>query len=115
MVSLMNIRRRRRSTPLVAGLALWEIQGINESQMYGSLEVQAIRLYLGVRSDQVTVQFDQTGVVRLDFGSALQLKTDATGRNQINYHGPKRTYPTIRWPTSFSESFSKAFLKNKLF
>jgi len=66
---------------------------INDWQMYGSLEVQAVRLYLGVRSDQVTVQFDQTGVVRIDFGTALYLRTDTTGRTLINYHGPKRTYP----------------------
>ena len=66
---------------------------INDWQMYGSLEVQTVRLYLGVRSDQLTVQFDQTGVVRIDFGTALNLRTDTTGRTLINYHGPKRTYP----------------------
>ncbi len=87
---------------------------INEWQMYGSLEVQAIRLYLGVRSDQVTVQFDQTGVVRLDFGSALQLKTDATGRNQINYHGPKRTYPYHSVADVVQRKFQQGIFKDKI-
>jgi len=87
---------------------------INDWQMYGSLEIQAIRLYLGVRSDQVAVQFDQTGVVRIDFGSALYLKTDSTGRSQINYHGPKRTYPYHSLADVVHRTFQPGTFKDKI-
>jgi len=87
---------------------------INDWQMYGSLEVQAIRLYLGIRSDQVAVQFDQTGVVRIDFGSSLYLKTDSTGRSQINYHGPKRTYPYHSLADVVQRKFQPGTFKDKI-
>jgi adenylate cyclase len=87
---------------------------INDWQMYGSLEVQAIRLYLGVRSDQVSVQFDQTGVVRIDFGSSLHLKTDSTGRDQINYHGPKGTYPYRSLADVVQRKFQPGTFKDKI-
>ena len=87
---------------------------INDWQMYGSLEVQAIRLYLGIRSDQVAVQFDQTGVVRIDFGSSLYLKTDSTGRSQINYHGPKRTYPYRSLADVVQRKFQPGTFKDKI-
>ena len=66
---------------------------ISDWQLYGSLEVQAIRLFLGLHANQVIVHFDQTGVVRLDFGTSLLIKPDATGHLSINYHGPRGTYP----------------------
>jgi adenylate cyclase len=62
----------------------------------------------------VTVQFDPTGVVRLDFGSVLQLKTDSTGRNQINYHGPKRTYPYHSVADVIRRKFMKGAFKEKI-
>jgi adenylate cyclase len=66
---------------------------ISDWQLYGSLEVQTMRLFLGLHSDQVITHFDQTGVVRVDFGTALLIKPDATGHLSINYHGPRGTYP----------------------
>jgi adenylate cyclase len=66
---------------------------LSDWQLYGSLEVQTVRLYLGLPSDQVIVHFDQTGVVRIDFGTALLIKPDFTGHLAINYHGPRGTYP----------------------
>jgi len=79
----------------LARYAIRQIQGINEWQMYGSLEVQTVRLFLGLKSDKLVVQYDQTGVTRVDFGDVLKLKTDFAGRCQINYHGPRRTYLTL--------------------
>ncbi len=64
-----------------------------QAELYGSLEVQTIRLYLGVPSEQMTVNYNQTGVVSLQFGDKLQVKPDSIGRMAINYRGPERTYP----------------------
>ena len=66
---------------------------LSDWQLYGSLEVQTVRLFLGLPSDQVIVHFDQTGVVRIDFGTTLLIKPDFTGHLAINYHGPRGTYP----------------------
>ncbi|HEY2352594.1 MAG TPA: adenylate/guanylate cyclase domain-containing protein [Candidatus Acidoferrum sp.] len=66
---------------------------LSEAELYGSLEVQAIRLYLGMPSEQLTVNYSQTGVVSLQFGDKLQVKPDSIGRLAINYRGPERTYP----------------------
>jgi adenylate cyclase len=86
----------------------------NEWQMYGSLEVQAVRQYLGVRADQVSVQFDETGIVRLDLGDALRLKTDSTGRSQINYHGSKRTYPYFSMADVAQHHFPAGSFRDKI-
>jgi adenylate cyclase len=66
---------------------------ISDAELYGSLEVQTIRLYLGVPSEQLTVNYNQTGMVSLQFGDKLQVKPDSIGRLAINYRGPERTYP----------------------
>src|SRR4030081_3325406 len=39
-----------------------------DAEFYGSLEVQTIRLYLGIPSEQLTVNYNQTGIVSLQFG-----------------------------------------------
>ncbi len=62
-------------------------------QMYGSLEVQAVRLYRDVPSDKVTARYGPTGVFAVEWGNSLTIRTDFVGRSQINYHGPKFTYP----------------------
>jgi len=64
-----------------------------EAELYGSLEVQTIRVYLGVPSEQLTVNYNQTGIVSLQFADKLQVKPDNIGRLAINYRGPERTYP----------------------
>jgi adenylate cyclase len=61
-------------------------------QFYGSLEVQTMRLYLGLKNEDLTVNYNETGVVGIDFGKLLSLKTDATGHLYVNYHGPRGTY-----------------------
>jgi adenylate cyclase len=61
--------------------------------LYGSLETQAVRLYLGVPAEQLAVNFNVTGIVSLEFGKKLIVKPDPIGRLPINYRGPERTYP----------------------
>jgi adenylate cyclase len=66
---------------------------LTDAELYGSLEVQTIRLYLGVPAEQLIVNYNQTGIVSLQFGDRLQVKPDSIGRLAINYRGPERTYP----------------------
>jgi len=87
---------------------------ITDWQMYGSLEVQTIRLYLGLRTEQLNVQYDQTGVVRIDFGSELFVKPDFTGHVQINYHGPRGTYPYHSIADVVHRKFAPGTFKDKI-
>ena len=79
-----------RRTMLV--LPFGRSKNILEWQLYGSLEVQAMRLYLGLKNEDVTVKYGPTGVVGVEFGKALYVKTDSTGHLLVNYHGPRSTY-----------------------
>ncbi|HEY2461344.1 MAG TPA: adenylate/guanylate cyclase domain-containing protein [Candidatus Acidoferrum sp.] len=68
-------------------------QNVSDWQMFGSLEVQAVRLNLGLTASQLTVNYNQFGVASLDFADKLRIRPDSTGHMQINYHGPRGTYP----------------------
>jgi adenylate cyclase len=65
----------------------------DDIDLYGSLEVQTLRLYLGLKSEQITVNYGPTGVASLQFGDKLTVKPDWLGRVLINYRGPRETYP----------------------
>lgn len=80
-----------RRTMLV--LPFGRSKDISDWQMFGSLEVQAVRLYLGVPTAQLSVSFNQIGVVSINFGDKLKVEPDYTGHMQINYRGPRDSYP----------------------
>ncbi|HWN74151.1 MAG TPA: adenylate/guanylate cyclase domain-containing protein [Candidatus Udaeobacter sp.] len=65
----------------------------DDIDLYGSLEVQTLRLYLGLKTEQVTVNYGPAGVASLQFGDKLTVKPDWLGRVLINYRGPRETYP----------------------
>ncbi len=65
----------------------------DDIDLYGSLEVQTLRLYLGLKTEQVTVNYGPAGVASLQFGEKLTVKPDWLGRVLINYRGPRETYP----------------------
>ena len=63
-----------------------------EWNLYASLDVQAVRLFLGLSNEQAVLYFGPPGVVSLEFGPALRVQPDPVGRTMINYQGPVRTY-----------------------
>jgi adenylate cyclase len=87
---------------------------IQDWQLFGSLEVQTMRLYLGLRSDQVAVHYDPTGVVRIDFGDTLLIKPDSTGHLSINYHGPRGTYPYYSIADVVQHKLAPGIFKDKI-
>jgi adenylate cyclase len=101
-----------RRTMLV--LPFGRSKDLQQWQLFGSLEVQTMRLYLGLRSDQVTVQYDSTGVVRIDFGNVLFIKPDATGHLSINYHGPRGTYSYYSIADVVQHKFKPGTFKDKI-
>jgi adenylate cyclase len=65
---------------------------MNDWQMFGSLEVQAVRLFLELKTTELAVNFNQIGVVSVNFGDKLKIEPDYTGHMQINYRGPRGSY-----------------------
>jgi adenylate cyclase len=86
----------------------------NEWQMFASLEVQAVRLYLGLPASQLTVNYGSFGVVSLDFGDKLRVRPDSTGHMQINYHGPRGSYPYHSIADVVAGRFSTGKFKDKI-
>jgi adenylate cyclase len=65
----------------------------NDLDLYGSMEVQTIRLYLGLKPEQVTVEYLFDGIDSIKFGDQLLVRPDWLGRVLVNYRGPREAYP----------------------
>ena len=87
---------------------------VGEWQMYGSLEVQAVRLYLGLPAAQLTVNYGPLGIVSLDFGGKSRVRPDSTGHMQINYHGPRGSYPYHSIADVVNGKFAAGTFKDKI-
>ncbi|HZC66912.1 MAG TPA: CHASE2 domain-containing protein, partial [Candidatus Dormibacteraeota bacterium] len=59
--------------------------------LYGSLDVMAVRAYLGVHDDLV-LTYGQNGIVDIQFGAKRKVVPNDIGESLINYHGPAYTY-----------------------
>lgn len=87
---------------------------INDWQMFGSLEVQAVRLYLGLPTTQLSVNFNQIGVVSVNFGDKLKIQPDYTGHMQINYRGPRGSYPYFSIADVVNKKFTPGSFNGKI-
>jgi adenylate cyclase len=66
-------------------LADWDI--------YPSIDLQTVRLFLGIPNDQLVLEFGRVGASRIVYADRTQVRTDELGRVYVNYHGPSYTYP----------------------
>jgi adenylate cyclase len=82
--------------------------------LYASIDVQAIRLYLGLTNDQTILWYGPSGVVSLDFGSKLKVRPDDVSRLMINYHGRARTYPYVSFADAALKKFQPGTFKDKI-
>jgi adenylate cyclase len=87
---------------------------MNDWQMFGSLEIQAVRLYLGLPTTKLSVNFNQIGVASVNFGDKLKIKPDYTGHMQINYRGPRGSYPYKSIADVVSRNFEPGTFKGKI-
>jgi adenylate cyclase len=87
---------------------------VDDIDLYGSLEVQALRLYLGVKTDQVTVSYGPAGIATLQLGDKLTVRPDYLGRVVINYRGPRGTYPYYSLADVARRNFPPGAFKDKI-
>lgn len=82
--------------------------------MYASTDVQALRLFLGLSTDDTTLYFSQSGVVSVSFGDKLTLHPDAVSRLMINFRGPERTFPYVSFADAALGKFKPGTFKDKI-
>ena len=94
-------------------------QDRTEWDMYASLDVQAIRLYLNLPGEQTALefgpsQFNPASVLGLKFGPGNVVKPDGVGRIVINYQGGVRSYPYVSVADVVNENFPAGTFRDKL-
>ncbi len=86
----------------------------DDIDLYGSLEVQVLRLYLGLKTDQVTVNYGPAGIASVQLGNKLTVHPDYLGRMMINYRGPRGTYPYYSIADVVQHNFATGTFKGKI-
>jgi adenylate cyclase len=82
--------------------------------MYASIDVQALRLYLGLRNEQTVLNYGGAGVTSIEFGPKLTVHPDDLSRMMVNYNGPVRTYPYVSFADAAEKKFAAGTFKDKL-
>jgi adenylate cyclase len=86
----------------------------DDIDLYGSLEVQTLRAYFGLKTDQVTVNYGPAGIANLQFADKLAIHPDYLGRLFINYRGPSGTYPYYSLADVVQHKFAPGTFKDKI-
>ncbi len=81
--------------------------------MYASVDVQALRLYLGVKNETV-LNYGKAGVASVEFGKQLEVHPDPLSRMMVNYRGPARTYLYVSFADAALGKFAPGTFKNKI-
>ena len=81
--------------------------------MYASIDVQAIRLYLGAK-DATVLWYGKNGVASVEFGPGLIVHPDDVSRVQVNFHGPARTYPYVSFADAALKKFPPDTFRDKI-
>lgn len=86
----------------------------DDIDLYGSLEVQTLRLYLALKTEQITVNYGPAGVASLQFADKLNIHPDYLGRVMVNYRGPRGTYPYYSLADVVQHKFAPGTFKDKI-
>jgi adenylate cyclase len=81
---------------------------------YPSLDVQTIRLFMGLRDDDLTLNYGDAGITTLQFGPHLTVHPDDLSRLLVNFHGPSRTYPYVSFGDVALRKFQPGTFKDKI-
>jgi adenylate cyclase len=89
-------------------------QNFSDWDLYGSLDVQAVRLFQGLPDQQTVLDFSETGITALEFGPSLVVHPDAIGRMMINYEGDVNTYPYVSIADVVNHKFAPGTFHGKI-
>ena len=89
-------------------------QSFDDWDLYGSLDVQAVRLFQGLPDQQTVLDFSETGITALEFGPSLVVHPDAIGRMMINYEGDVNTYPYVSIADVVNQKFAPGTFRGKI-
>lgn len=81
---------------------------------YPSLDVQVIRLFLGLRDEDMTLNYGDAGITTVQFGQNLTVHPDDLSRILVNFHGPSQTYPYVSFGDVALRKFSPGTFKDKI-
>jgi adenylate cyclase len=82
--------------------------------LYASMDVQAIRIYLGLTNQQIILNYDDAGVLSIEFGPDIIVHPDPISRLLVNYHGPSHTYPYVSFADVVQRKFTPGTFKDKI-
>ena len=82
---------------------------------YASLDVQTVRLYLGLSSQQTILNYggsrNRQRRIRAEPDLCIRM---SISRLMVNYHGPARTYPYVSFADVALNKFPKGTFKDKI-
>jgi adenylate cyclase len=81
---------------------------------YASIDVQALRIYMGLKDQQVVLNYGDAGVASIEFGPKLVIHTDNIARAMVNFHGPARTYPYVSFADAALAKLPHGTFKDKI-
>jgi adenylate cyclase len=82
--------------------------------IYASVDVQALRLFLGVADQDMVLNYGKAGVASIEFGKKFVVRPDEVSRLMVNFRGPARTYRYVSFADAVQQNFAPGTFKNKL-
>jgi len=82
--------------------------------MYASVDVQALRVYLALPAEQTVLSYGPGGIFNIEFGHKLTVHPDYVSRMLVNFRGPARTYPYVSFADAALKKFQPGTFKDKI-
>jgi adenylate cyclase len=82
--------------------------------IYASVDVQALRIYLDLPTQDTVLSYGPGGISHIEFGSKLSVHPDYVSRMLVDFHGPARTYPYISFADAAQKKFQPGAFKDKI-
>jgi len=86
---------------------------LSEWDLYGSLDLMAVRASLGIGNDLI-LNYGQIGIIDIQLGSRIRVKPNDIGQVLINYHGPANTYPHYSMADVVQNKFAPGAFRGKI-
>ena len=82
---------------------------------YGSVDVQTLRLYYHLKTEDTVLNYGDAGIASIEFGSKVTLRpNDGASRLLVNYNGPVRTYPYVSFADVVEKKFKAGTFKDRI-